>query len=217
MCGSMADIQSAAAEIRQGKKEEQTTAWKYICSALLHRATINEAVDLAQNRSADANVWHYSLLAVHARKEKEESSNSSITSISPSGCIPDGPSYSPFLSLPPRRSSRESDVLYGRSEDCAFSSERRYSRSWLPREALPSESRDLTFHKLFGYQLLYCSLLEKVEGQNHGWSKKRRDDGTPGGRYATGDCPIVVYVRLTHDGTLAHGVVQATGQTMRHV
>ena len=37
MCGSMADIQSAAAEIRRGKKkkeeeeeeEEQTTAWKY--------------------------------------------------------------------------------------------------------------------------------------------------------------------------------------------
>jgi len=67
-----------------------------------------------------------------------------LTSISPSGCIPDGPSYSPFLSLP-RRSSRESDVRNGRS-DCAFSSERRYSRSWLPREALPSESRDLTPH-----------------------------------------------------------------------
>jgi len=34
MCGSMADIQSAAAEIRRGKKrkkkkKEQTTAWKY--------------------------------------------------------------------------------------------------------------------------------------------------------------------------------------------
>ena len=47
------------------------------------------------------------------------------------------------------------------------------------------------------------------------WSKKRRhdgtDDGTPGGRYATG------YVRRTHDGTLVRGVVQATGQTMRHV
>ena len=43
------------------------------------------------------------------------------------------------------------------------------------------------------------------------------DDGTPGGRYATGRCPAVVYVRRTHDRTLAHGVVQATGQTMRHV
>jgi len=43
MCGSMADIQCAAAEIRRGKKrqKEQTTAWKYIWSALLHRATIN--------------------------------------------------------------------------------------------------------------------------------------------------------------------------------
>jgi len=33
MCGSMADIQSAAAEIRRGKKrrrkKEHTTAWKY--------------------------------------------------------------------------------------------------------------------------------------------------------------------------------------------
>jgi len=47
MCGSMADIQSAAAEIRRGKEEEeeeeeQTTARKYIWSALLHRATINK-------------------------------------------------------------------------------------------------------------------------------------------------------------------------------
>ena len=54
-----------------------------------------------------------------------------------------------------------------------------------------------------------------------GWSKKRRhdetDDGTPLGRYATGHCPVVVYVRRTHDGTLARGVVQETGQTMRHV
>jgi len=43
------------------------------------------------------------------------------------------------------------------------------------------------------------------------------DDGTPGGRYATGHCPVVVYMRRTHDGTLSRGVVQATGQTMRHV
>jgi len=48
-------------------------------------------------------------------------------------------------------------------------------------------------------------------------SKKRRDDGTPGGRYATGHCPVVVCVQRTHDGTLARGIVQATGQTMRHV
>jgi len=42
MCRSMADIQSAAAEIKRGKKEEEeTTARKYIWSALLHRATIN--------------------------------------------------------------------------------------------------------------------------------------------------------------------------------
>jgi len=44
MCGSMADIQSAVAEIRRRKRrrknKEQTTAWKYVWSALLHRATI---------------------------------------------------------------------------------------------------------------------------------------------------------------------------------
>ena len=42
MCGSMADIQSAAAEIRRGKKkkkkEEQTRGRKYIWFAPLHRA-----------------------------------------------------------------------------------------------------------------------------------------------------------------------------------
>ena len=43
------------------------------------------------------------------------------------------------------------------------------------------------------------------------------DDGTPVGPYATGHCAVVVYVRRTHDGTLARGIVQATGQTMRHV
>jgi len=43
------------------------------------------------------------------------------------------------------------------------------------------------------------------------------DDGTPRGRYATGHCPVVVYVRRTDDGTLARGVVQATEQTMSHV
>jgi len=45
MCGSMADIQSAAAEIRRGKKEEeeeeQTTALKIYMVSLFHRATIN--------------------------------------------------------------------------------------------------------------------------------------------------------------------------------
>ena len=51
----------------------------------------------------------------------------------------------------------------------------------------------------------------------HGWSKKQQDDGTPGDRYATCHCPVIVHVRRTHDGTLARGVVQATEQTMRHV
>jgi len=47
MCGSMADIQSAAAEIRRGKKkkeeeEERTNhSMKIYMVSLLHRATIN--------------------------------------------------------------------------------------------------------------------------------------------------------------------------------
>ena len=48
MCGSMADIQSAAAEIRRGKKkkeeeEERRTnhSMKIYMVSLLHRATIN--------------------------------------------------------------------------------------------------------------------------------------------------------------------------------
>jgi len=43
-------------------------------------------------------------------------------------------------------------------------------------------------------------------------AKKRRndttDDGTPGGRYATGHCPVVVYVRRIHDGTRLIAMVQ---------
>ena len=46
MCGGMVDIQSPTAEIMQGKqrkqKEEETTGWKYIWPALLHREAINE-------------------------------------------------------------------------------------------------------------------------------------------------------------------------------
>jgi len=42
MCWSMEDIQYLTAEIRRGKKE-QTTGWKYIWSALLHRATISKS------------------------------------------------------------------------------------------------------------------------------------------------------------------------------
>jgi len=44
MCGSMADIQSPAAEIRRGnkKRKKEETAWKYIWSAQLHRATIKK-------------------------------------------------------------------------------------------------------------------------------------------------------------------------------
>jgi len=45
MCGSMVDIQSLTAEIRRGKKrrrkKEETTGWKYIWPALLHRVAIN--------------------------------------------------------------------------------------------------------------------------------------------------------------------------------
>jgi len=48
MCGSMADIQSAAAEIRRGKKkkkkEERTNhSMKIYMVSLFHRATINNS------------------------------------------------------------------------------------------------------------------------------------------------------------------------------
>ena len=43
MCGSMADIQSAAAEIRRGRKERRTNhSMKIYMVSLLHRATINK-------------------------------------------------------------------------------------------------------------------------------------------------------------------------------
>ena len=43
MCESMADIQSPTAEIRPArKKKKEETGWKYIWSALLHRATIKQ-------------------------------------------------------------------------------------------------------------------------------------------------------------------------------
>ena len=50
MCGSMADIQSAAAEIRRGKKEEEEErrrtnhSMKIYMASLLHRATINNVI-----------------------------------------------------------------------------------------------------------------------------------------------------------------------------
>ena len=47
MCGSMADIQYAAAEIRRGKKEEEEErrtnhSMKIYMVSLFHRATINQ-------------------------------------------------------------------------------------------------------------------------------------------------------------------------------
>jgi len=44
MCGSMVDIQSPTTEIRRGKKKEETTGWKYIWPALLHRVAINHGI-----------------------------------------------------------------------------------------------------------------------------------------------------------------------------
>ena len=40
MCGSMVDIQCAAAEIRRGKKEDRNHIMKIYWSALFHRAII---------------------------------------------------------------------------------------------------------------------------------------------------------------------------------
>jgi len=44
MCGSIADIQSAAAEIRRGKKKIERTnhSMKIYMVSLFHRATINQ-------------------------------------------------------------------------------------------------------------------------------------------------------------------------------
>jgi len=42
MCGSMADIQSAAAEIRRGKKRRTNYSMKIYMVSLLHRATIKK-------------------------------------------------------------------------------------------------------------------------------------------------------------------------------
>jgi len=50
----MVNIQSPTAEIRRGKKrkkkKEEETGWKYIWSALLHRATINDMRHYAMKR-----------------------------------------------------------------------------------------------------------------------------------------------------------------------
>ena len=57
MCGSMADIQSAAAEIRQGKtkkkKERTNHMHEHIMDPLLHRAAINSTLlcEAATNKS----------------------------------------------------------------------------------------------------------------------------------------------------------------------
>jgi len=72
----------------------------------------------------------------------------------------------------------------------------------------------------YGNKCQAAAAASPESGDRNGWCKKRRDDGTddgtPGGRYATGHCAVVVYVRRTHDGTMARGV-QATGQTTGNV
>jgi len=55
MCRSMVDIQSAAAEIRRGKKrkieeEDRNYRAKILWSALLHRATITRHTDLQMHK-----------------------------------------------------------------------------------------------------------------------------------------------------------------------
>jgi len=51
--------------------------------------------------------------------------------------------------------------------------------------------------------LIFQHHCDKYQHFFSGWSKKRQDDetddGTPGGRYATGHYPVVVYVQRTHD------------------
>jgi len=54
----MVDIQSPTAEIRRGKKrrkkEEETTGWKYIWPALLHRAAIKKKTE---RRNHKTKIW----------------------------------------------------------------------------------------------------------------------------------------------------------------
>ena len=49
MCGSMADIQSAAAEIRRGKKDRTNHSMKIYMVSLFHRATIKNKVAVFWN------------------------------------------------------------------------------------------------------------------------------------------------------------------------
>ena len=75
MCGSMADIQSAAAEIRRGKKKEEEErrtnhSMKIYMVSLLHRATINNLIILIKMNSIDEHIKIYlktdaEILTVH--------------------------------------------------------------------------------------------------------------------------------------------------------
>ena len=64
MCGSMADIQSAAAEIRRGKKrrrkkERTNHSMKIYMVSLFHRATINQSTTVATVTSVTAKGHGY--------------------------------------------------------------------------------------------------------------------------------------------------------------
>jgi len=69
-------------------------------------------------------------------------------------------------------------------------------------------------------QLLPFIYSEALDKSFYMWlagrCKKRRDNGTddrtPGGRYATGHCPVLFYVRRTHDGAvMLEAFLVATG------
>ena len=68
MCASMADIQSAMAEIRRGTKEERRTndRMKYIWPALLHRAAINEQRPAGKSSENDFPIGYKTTLCLHA-------------------------------------------------------------------------------------------------------------------------------------------------------
>jgi len=77
MCGSVADIQSAAAEIRRGKKEERRTnhSMKIWWSALFHRTTITSWVSNTR-RVSNKGQGSSSIVQVEASLQYKPGSNS---------------------------------------------------------------------------------------------------------------------------------------------
>ena len=63
MCGSMADIQSAAAEIRRGKKDRTNHSMKIYMVSLLHRATIKKVGAYVKHNARRTSMFHKAVVA----------------------------------------------------------------------------------------------------------------------------------------------------------